>query len=706
MPSQKLTQLQLTGSPSNGDLLYIVTDYESGSASLTGVSRSIYYSAFTNSNYIEGTYNQLNSYATGGSLSVGSYYLMTDYQTCYDQPNYDHNGSPITTGNYKTGSTEPLLLFAVSTTGFSSNVFSTLYPSDKISYDITWTTTEVTSSPAKGRITERIDNENNRTGYDSRAVQFIRYHGFYSENLFAGTVSLELGELGIGIITGVGTEFTNLTVGDIIGLYDTTAFMSCFRYYEISQISSDTEMEVAGKTVEPISDTYYALGINTIINPSSPIQCNVSGGIYDDFTEYYTFTQIGEVAANNYIGDSEVYDTFILSNNVFLEDNTHIDNTLGVNARSNTFVQYTENNTFGMGCQFNIIYNDINNNVIQYGFVKNIIAGDFYTNIIGNTFENNMIGNFDDEYEFSDNSIKTGFRLNYLTLTDNFQNNNIGTSFENNIIECWFENNNINGDFNSNLLKSNQDGAGVIQMTNNALGNTFQNNKIYYHFTKNQIGTSFEGNTIYNNFDINIVGHVSSNNTFGDPDDVGGTVFRDNTIGSSFSSNYFSGDTLSNVIGNGCTNNNINTSFSYNKIGNDFASNTIAQNFGTPFGDILGNVVGNNFTNNVIAEDCGGNIFGGSCQYNTLSYNFLNNTISYGFNNSTVNNVNDGSLGQFDSNNINIPYYSADLTLDSGVGGNPVFYKSTPATITRDFAENIFVTFLSGGTIVAQSTTV
>ena len=77
---------------------------------LSGDTYHIAYSALTNSNYNEGTYDELYSFATGGTLTAGSYYLMTDFQTCYDQPNYDTDGIPITTGNYKTGSTEPILL--------------------------------------------------------------------------------------------------------------------------------------------------------------------------------------------------------------------------------------------------------------------------------------------------------------------------------------------------------------------------------------------------------------------------------------------------------------------------------------------------------------------------------------------------------------------------------------------------------------------
>ena len=95
---------------------------------LSGDTYHIAYSAFTNLNYKTGTYNELYSYYTGGTLTAGSFYLMTDYQTCYDQPNFDYNGNPINTGNYKTGATEPLLLLATATDEFSPTVYSTLYP--------------------------------------------------------------------------------------------------------------------------------------------------------------------------------------------------------------------------------------------------------------------------------------------------------------------------------------------------------------------------------------------------------------------------------------------------------------------------------------------------------------------------------------------------------------------------------------------------
>ena len=75
-----------------------------------------YHITFSSITYNEGTYSQFVVDAVNGVLTPGRWYLMTDFQTCYDQPNYNSIGEAITTGNYKTGTTEPILLLATSTT--------------------------------------------------------------------------------------------------------------------------------------------------------------------------------------------------------------------------------------------------------------------------------------------------------------------------------------------------------------------------------------------------------------------------------------------------------------------------------------------------------------------------------------------------------------------------------------------------------------
>ena len=204
----------------------------------SGLTFHIPYSGLSvGGSYEEVTYDELYSLYTGGTLTQGGYYLITDFQSIYDQPDFDYNNNLIITGNSKTGITEPLLVFSTSSTTLSNQAFSPLYPKDKITYDITFTTTEVTNTPAKGRITERIDEYNNRTDYDHRNIEFKRYRLYtirqgYTEN---GTVEL----LGDGTILGTDTAFTGYSVGDVIYL-DYSGL-----YYEITGITDNVTMNVS-----------------------------------------------------------------------------------------------------------------------------------------------------------------------------------------------------------------------------------------------------------------------------------------------------------------------------------------------------------------------------------------------------------------------------------------------------------------------------
>jgi hypothetical protein len=388
-------------------------------------------SAITSNSTVEVTYDELYSLYTGGTLTSGIFYLMTDYQTCYDQPNYNSDSSPITTGNYKTGTTEPILLLAISTTGFSPTVYSTLYPQDKISYDITWNATEVTDNPAKGRITERIDQFNNRSDYDFRAVQFIRYVGYFSEQYYPGKINLD-GTTGLVTVSETGTTFTNdFTVGDIFGVYAPGINgIASFQYYEISSIVSNVEMYVTGRTLADVSNVYYSAGIR-LPNYMNPFQCNITGTTNDEFAEYYTFNDGDNY--NTYLGNNIDYNIFILSNNVFLSG-PYENNTFGGNVVGNTFNDDMNSNIVGPYCQYNIITNDFDGNIIGSYFQYNIIDCDMDSNQIDNYFQNNMLGDADSQ-DFVFNRIGSYFSYNFLTFNNNdFINNNIGDSFNNNLI--------------------------------------------------------------------------------------------------------------------------------------------------------------------------------------------------------------------------------------------------------------------------------
>ena len=112
---------------------------------------------------------------TGSNLVVGKTYIIMDFQTVYDQMDFDAGGSLKPTLVTKTGATEQIWVLALAPNKIASQAYSATFPNDKIQYDWTYNTTLVNGSPAKGRISERIDDNNNRTDYDHREIKFIRY---------------------------------------------------------------------------------------------------------------------------------------------------------------------------------------------------------------------------------------------------------------------------------------------------------------------------------------------------------------------------------------------------------------------------------------------------------------------------------------------------------------------------------------------------
>jgi hypothetical protein len=121
------------------------------------------------------TYADFYTAITGGNLVVGKTYIIVDFQTVYDQMDFDAGGSLKPTLTTKTGSVEQIWVYALSSNQIAKKAYSATYPKDQIQYDWTYNATFVNGSPAKGRISERIDENNNRTDYDHREIKFIRY---------------------------------------------------------------------------------------------------------------------------------------------------------------------------------------------------------------------------------------------------------------------------------------------------------------------------------------------------------------------------------------------------------------------------------------------------------------------------------------------------------------------------------------------------
>jgi hypothetical protein len=663
-------------------------------------------SGTTSAYYSQVTYSELISTIDANSLNPGSYYLITDFKTCYDQPDYNIYGSAITQGIYKVGNTHSILVLATSENTLSTDAWQPDYPNDIIKYDFSWIQTERTSGTAYGRISERIDEWNNRTDYDHRDILFKRYDTFvYNINTpQAGTISVLN-----GVVTGVGTDFTNFSVGNTIAI---PYFSELF--FNINTISGATAMSLTGSIWNVTANEqikYYS--IDYTMDRCSYKKNNVDNVSYEISTFGDALENNG--AFNNYIGNhansyyfGEIGE-FLLSNNVFLQG-SYYNNNFGNNCYNNTFDDDCTDNTIGNFFRNNITDDDFDGNQICNYFENNLITANFQRNHVGENFNNNIITND----SFYRNRIGEGFEQNKIS-GDNFQNNIIGNAFNyndlylingngflKNVIGVGFNNNILNGQFDSNTIGNGSNYNEFYgNIYENKIGDYFENNNFGTNvssidFYENHIGNNFQDNNVYNNFYKNYIGYQFEENTIGDFEYIGDAEFYQNKIGNivkgnlfigynygneygeNFSWNELSSYTYANKFGYECIentlgeyfNNNIignyfglpingNTAgnyFQYNNISNNFNSNTIGINFAY-------NIIGNNFENNTIGDDFG--FGGGESRGNKIGNYFTNNTIGEYFYDNTVADVFDNNLvgNDFQLNDIKIQnVYDYDFT--------------------------------------------
>jgi hypothetical protein len=542
-PNGTIIDLEGGGSTFTGGTVSGETLFPEG-LSATTISATTYLNLpNTGGGVTEVTYLELVGNITGGTLSVGGYYLITDFQTCYDQPDFDYDGNPITTGNYKQGPIEPILVLATSTNTISNIAYQPAYPNDKITYDWTWNVTENTGGIALGRITERIDEFNNRTDYDHRNILFKRYKLFtHREELrLNGTIEL----LSDGTVTGTDTSFTNLSVGDVVY----TPFTNP-SYFEIVSITDDLTMSVSGDTINTAGPGAVIYKTIEETNGNGYFSYKRTNVKTNDYLEYTTFGDAlsNSYAKNNYIGNhANNYQNegngFLLSNNVFLEGQ-YESNKFGDYCYNNTWGTDNENNIWGDFCYNNVSTNDIDRCTFGNYFRDNLINVNLNRNQIGNDFENNKLL-AENEEDFSGNIIADGFNNN--TIYSEFYDNTINLGFENNVIgdygnltEFRFYRNNIGNYFNGNTIRQ-----------------EFQNNRVATNFQGNEINGEFIGNTILNGFNNNNIG----------------TYFAVNEIGNAFNNNTIYDDFYYNKTNYYFNQNIISNNFNYNIVETYFYNN-------------------------------------------------------------------------------------------------------------------------------------
>jgi hypothetical protein len=268
---------------------------------------------------IEKTYAELALLKSegGGGLIPGQKYLLTDFQTIYDQPDFNSDGSAKAIVVTKTEVIEPLILTAVHINKFSEVVESTIYPKDKLRYDFDWNTTEVMDQPAKGRISERIDERNNRTDYDHRHIEFKRYERIDGSGVFDSYK-----DTGFGV-----SEF--LTFG-----YD------CFNNY----IGNFT--------------TYYEVWTEPFL---------LANNVFFEYCDsnktgnYFMCNSIGYNNNNNIFGDGNYANILGEANYLNTFGHWNENNIFGDWNHENTFKDYNSNNDFGNENAYNKFTAEVDN---------------------------------------------------------------------------------------------------------------------------------------------------------------------------------------------------------------------------------------------------------------------------------------------------------------------------------------------------------
>jgi hypothetical protein len=626
---------------------------------LSGATYHIDFSAITAGGLIEVTYSELVDKINGETLTKGTHYIITDFRTCYDQPDYDNQKNPITFEIYKSADTvSPIVVFATSANTISIDAFQPEFPFDKIKYDYSFNTTEHTGGPAFGRITERIDNFNNRTDYDHRTILFKRYDGYsYNENIpLTGLVGISGLTGNTGVLYGnTGTTFTSdFSTGSVVSVQNSNP-----SFFDVISVVSDSLMIISGATISQTKDNdslyYFAYDDGYM----SYYQPNIR---QDQVFESTTFGDAidNETAINNYVGDqANLYlnwgvGDFLLANNVFISG-SFLNNTIGNGSYNNTFNDDCDSNQIGDSFynnstnddfDGNIIGDFFNNNYITANFNNNRIGSDFYNNIlIGGSFYRNNIGNdFRDNVwnsgDFQNNEI--GNQFNNNNIYNDFYNNDIGNGYNGNesysrfyrnligngynynTVYSYFYENNIGYGFYSNTIGTNLT-IGTFNFRGNIINNIFENNTILNSFRDNTIGNEFKGNLMLGEFELNDIGSF-----------IGGNQFSGGTYNNKFGSYTFDNDFLGGVFSNSCmvgfNNNTIGENFSSNNIGFNFGFNVIGENFGYGASEPQGNKIGNNFYSNTVGEYFYNNSIPDNFRDNTIDnyfqWNIVNTAVS------------------------------------------------------------------------------
>lgn len=380
-------------------------------------------SASTYNPVISKTYTELYNLYLSGSFATGSYYLINNYETIYDQPDFYMDGTTKLYGASQSKSCafpykyQPILVLATSYNTLSPNAYQPPYSvfggyaKDQIKYDLTKNTTEYGNS-TRGRIIERIDEYGNRTDYDHKTIRFRRYRNYDRGAKLSGSIVSY--NATTGQLTGNGSTLflSEISIGDII-LIDTLSDLGYNFGLKVNNISFDniftsvvdndysttppvvfpfgvTNFSFSGKSYD-----FYSVTATTDYNQYKEVYIGQSQE--QDFDEFYTF-DTPTTSLSNYLDDYSVFwnssSTFpILSNNIFGSNATS--NYLGKGSCNNDIKDHFNSNNLEKSFSNNICdsYFQYNNSVTDISNVDFTLATYVYATYSCSIFKNSAFVN-------------------------------------------------------------------------------------------------------------------------------------------------------------------------------------------------------------------------------------------------------------------------------------------------------------------------
>lgn len=440
------------------------------------------------------TYNQLTTLISSSSLVPGTQYIITDFQTVYNQD---------ITGILMEGPTEPLNVLAVTTNQLSPVAMSMSYPQDIVYYNIN-NDGRVPGSLVGYIYRRNFTSQNIDLPLDWRVIEYRRYAINVTANYSPATSYSRY-----AVILGSDNSIYISKTDGNINHDPTTDTVNWFRF--------------PWNNGSQISPTQTTLSFSFESNPAITIPVDNT-----TFTDYNIFSS--GITSNTFnVTIKETNDLNIIqgNNTIFLGSNIS-ENNIGNKFIGNTISDDFQNNVIGDSFRGNLIsstftFNNINKlfqgNIVDTNFKNNITDPSVYGCFFGNAAEANYIKSYAIGILTGINFIenKFGIACHKLSFGNNCQLNNIGDYGESSTFGNIFQNNIIgtnalNLTFGNNC-QSNTFGNYPSAFT---IGDGFQNNKAGHYFNTNTIGINAQGNTWGLSFANNTIGITFQNNKFAD----------------------------------------------------------------------------------------------------------------------------------------------------------------------------------------------